>query len=75
MPIDNDPFDETKAEEGFRGKRYGTSILKQLSREAKKLGVNATRLEVEKSNKIGNKLCLKHGFKGNDRSLLTKVIS
>ncbi len=57
-----------------RGKGLGTQALKSLRVHAKKLNVKAIHLEVENTNKIGNKLYKKLGFKGNDRSLLTQLI-
>lgn len=58
----------------FRGLGIGQEVLKQVSIEAGRLGINAIHLEVENDNQRANQLYLKNGFKGNKRSLLTKRI-
>ncbi len=68
-------IDEFYLKEAFRGKGLGTEILTLLDGYAKELNVNAIHLEVERTNQAGNSLYLKTGFKGNDRSLLTKTLS
>ena len=67
-------IDEFYLKKSFRGKGLGTETLNTLSSVAEKLGVRAIHLEVEKTNQAGNKLYKKTGFKGNNRSLLTKII-
>lgn len=67
-------IDEFYLKEEYRGKGIGTEILQSLDYYAKKLKINALHLEVERTNKVGDKLYIKSGYKGNDRSLLTKII-
>ena len=68
-------IDEFYLKEAYRGKGYGSRILEQLDDEAKSLNVNAIHLEVERTNKAGNRIYNRSGYVGNDRSLLTKVLS
>ena len=68
-------IDELYLKKEFRGLGYGKQLLEDLDQKALILGVNAIHLEVEKTNEAGNQLYLKSGFKGNNRSLLTKRIS
>ena len=65
-------IDDFFLKEPFRGKGLGHSILSKLDGEATKLEVKAIHLEVENTNERGRNLYTKTGFKGNDRSLLTK---
>ena len=41
---------------------------------ARKLGINAVHLEVERTNEKGKRLYHHQGYKSNDRTLLTKRI-
>ncbi len=68
-------IDEFYLKETFRGKGIGTEVLTSLNLQVKKLRVRAIHLEVEKTNTAGNMLYKKTGFKGNNRSLLTKIIA
>ncbi len=65
-------IDEFYLNEAYRGRGFGQEILKQLDQHAKALGIKAIHLEVENTNQRGQKLYLKSGYRGNDRSLLTK---
>lgn len=67
-------IDEFYLHDSYRGRGIGTQVLKKLDEMALDLGVNAIHLEVERSNLAGNKLYERLGFKGNNRSLLTKIL-
>lgn len=66
--------DEIYLKADFRNQGFGTMILETLDFLAKKENVKAIHLEVERLNSSGNKLYLKSGYSGNDRTLLTKII-
>lgn len=68
-------IDELFIKEGFRGMGFGAKTMEQLEIEARRLGVNAIHLEVERHNARGNRLYENQGYVGNDRKLLTKRIS
>ncbi|GAB4228924.1 MAG: hypothetical protein Tsb0034_00330 [Ekhidna sp.] len=67
-------IDELFLKEEFRNRGIGGLILESVDFFARKHGVKAIHLEMEKENLIENKLCVKSGFKSNDRSLLTKIV-
>ncbi|MCE7995027.1 MAG: GNAT family N-acetyltransferase [Roseivirga sp.] len=67
-------IDEFYLGKSHRNKGFGTTILKQLSLEAKALDIKALHLEVETHNEIGNKIYGKAGFKVNGRTLMTKKL-
>lgn len=67
-------IDEFFIKEGYRGQGIGKQAMHFIEEEAIKLNVRAIHLEVESHNKNANKLYLNHGFKANNRELLTKKL-
>ncbi|MDN5205307.1 GNAT family N-acetyltransferase [Fulvivirgaceae bacterium BMA10] len=68
-------IDELYLKKSFRNKGIGNTTMDFVIDQAKKLRVRAIHLEVERHNESGNSLYTKHGFKGNQRNLLTKILS
>lgn len=68
-------IDEFYITEPYRGKGFGSKVLKYVEYQAQELQVKTLHLEVENHNDNANKLYLKAGFTSNDRTLLNKNIS
>lgn len=67
-------IDELFIEEEFRGKGIGKAAMNFVVNEARKLGINAVHLEVERDNEAAKNLYLKNNFKDNGRTLMTRWI-
>jgi diamine N-acetyltransferase len=65
-------IDEIYLDDEYRGKGYGTKVMQMLEERARQLDVHAMHLEVERTNRRGEKLYINSGFSSNDRRLLTK---
>lgn len=67
-------IDEIYIAADYRGRGIGTYVMQFVEDEARKLGVNALHLEVERANKPAQTLYQKMGFEDHQRYLLTKWI-
>ena len=67
-------IDELFVKKDHRGKGVGSQAIDFIIGNAKKLGVKAVHLEVEKHNERGNKLYLAKKFKPADRILMTRKV-
>ena len=61
-------------EAGYRGKGFGTSALKMIEVNCRKLGFQAIELQVKRENAQAQKLYAKAGFQEFDRITMTKRI-
>jgi GNAT superfamily N-acetyltransferase len=59
----------------FRGSGLGTRVLEAVEPECRTLGIRALHLEAERSNRAGQALYRRRGFRDNDRQLLSKRLS
>ncbi len=66
--------DEFFIKKPFRNKGLEKNTIEFLNQQAKILGVHAIHLEVEIHNEKANRFYLQNGFRGNKRSLLTKMV-
>jgi GNAT superfamily N-acetyltransferase len=64
-------IDELYLRERYRGQGLGRQALQWLEQAARTLGVRALHLEVERGNPRAQALYRRHGFRDNDRQLLT----
>ena len=67
-------IDELFIKEPYRNKGIGKKAMEFLETEARKLGVKAIHLEVERRNGQGKRLYAQCGYTGSDRALLTKKL-
>lgn len=58
-----------------RNQGLGSAVLHQVLEEAHRLDVRAVHLEVERTNHRAQAVYAKHGFRDNDRQLLTVRLS
>lgn len=54
-----------------RDRGLGTAVLDEVLKEARSLDVRAVHLEVERTNQRAQAVYARHGFRDNDRQLLT----
>lgn len=66
--------DELYLQPESRGRGLGAQALAAVEQEARKLGVRALHLEVERHNKRALALYERWGFRSNDRRLMTRRI-
>jgi GNAT superfamily N-acetyltransferase len=64
-------LDEVFIREAWRGKGAGRQILAVLENLCRALGLQALRLEVERTNRGARNLYTKMGFETHDRDLMT----
>jgi ribosomal protein S18 acetylase RimI-like enzyme len=67
-------IDELFLLDAYRGQGLGSHVLQCVLDACPALGIHALHLEVEHTNVVGQRLYHKHGFAGNDRHLLTRMI-
>jgi len=65
-------IDELYVAPEFRGRGFGRRAVQHLEAEARKLGVNALHLEVDRGNDAAFELYLRTGFEDHNRFLMTK---
>lgn len=68
-------IDELYLDNNFRNQGIGKKTLEFLNIQAKKIGINAIHLEVEKHNKKGSELYKRNGYRVTKRTLMTKIIT
>lgn len=68
-------LDEFYLKEAYRSRGLGSQAIDFALEQAKKLGIQAVHLEVERHNEKGNKLYLSKGFEAHKRALMTKWLS
>lgn len=68
-------MDELYLDPDHRGVGIGEAIIKFLEQELRQRGIPVLYLEVNRENVVAQKLYQKHGFKDQDRLLLTKRLS
>ena len=59
----------------FRGRGLGSRVLAAIEPMCRELGVRALHLEVERENGRGQALYRRHGFRDNERQLLSKRLA
>ncbi len=64
-------LDELFLQEEHRGKGVGRQALARIEAACRELGLEAVRLEVERSNQVARELYRKAGFESHDRDLMT----
>lgn len=67
-------IDELYLRPFFRSRGIGHEVMTRLENEAVALGLQTLQLEVEKHNEKGNRLYARHGYRANERRLLTRRI-
>ena len=64
-------LDELFIQEEHRGRGVGRQALARIAETCRGLGLEAVRLEVERTNRVARELYRKAGFESHDRDLMT----